>query len=764
MLSLALLAVLCCKPADAVNPAPAAPPPAPTLETVEVGPTFLDAALPLPSAVADALGRRAWSEALPGLMALPTADLKGGQQADLGFLQAWALVRAGKAATAIPLADKVRAAPHAPQDYKQLTLGELLLAAKKPIEAAEALEKVTEGSALYPRARLRAAEARASAGATAEANALYEGLIRRADPADGTSAALWILAKKKGIESPAAFPLLERIWAWYPNSSEADEAARALGSHKAAGRSPSRAAIARRMDREMESNDFGDTTALYEQHAAVFSEADEPSCMAWYAFGRSHFKKNNVSKAAEVLVPAGRKCKGIDDLRAGKGLYVAGKSLERKKEWAAAGNAYELIAVLYPSHFMADDGAVLGGIAWAEAGEVGRARKLWEMNAARETHGDLAAEGLWRLAWTAYSEGDTAAALRWADRLLFDIPLSTDPVHVGAARYWASRWRIYPSFANPTQPNADLAERRRGIEGLVDLCTEQPHSFYALLAGARLYELAPDRVRRLPRPTPSGDPYTWTLSLAFVEHANVARGLNLARLGLTADALSELDRYDDEALSPSEFVLVNKIRERKDPIIAHDKLHHYLLDHPPATLGKDRDHILREGYPNLYWPEVQQAAGSYGYDPRIFHSLVREESSFNKDIVSWAGAKGLSQLMPATARTVAGWMDIGVNNQTIFDPLTNLRIGSRYLEYLRGYFKNNMFLAVPAYNAGEGNVGKWIKGREGRPTDEYIEEIPIRETRHYVKRVLGTYQIYRAMYGEDTLLPDWSHTNHRAGG
>jgi soluble lytic murein transglycosylase len=61
-------------------------------------------------------------------------------------------------------------------------------------------------------------------------------------------------------------------------------------------------------------------------------------------------------------------------------------------------------------------------------------------------------------------------------------------------------------------------------------------------------------------------------------------------------------------------------------------------------------------------------------------------------------------------------------------------------------------------------VGKWIKGREGRPTDEYIEEIPIRETRHYVKRVLGTYQIYRAMYGEDTLLPDWSHTNHRAGG
>ena len=96
--------------------------------------------------------------------------------------------------------------------------------------------------------------------------------------------------------------------------------------------------------------------------------------------------------------------------------------------------------------------------------------------------------------------------------------------------------------------------------------------------------------------------------------------------------------------------------------------------------------------------------------------------------------------MPATARHVAGRMGISVNSKTITNPEKNLSIGSWYLNYLHDYFDGNSFLAVPAYNAGEGNVGKWAKEWGHRPTDEYVEAIPIRETRHYVKRVLGTYQ------------------------
>ena len=184
------------------------------------------------------------------------------------------------------------------------------------------------------------------------------------------------------------------------------------------------------------------------------------------------------------------------------------------------------------------------------------------------------------------------------------------------------------------------------------------------------------------------------------------------------------------------------------------------MKYPPSTLGPDRDRILEVAYPDRYWSLIQEVSAEYDYDPRIFHALVREESGFNKDIRSWAGAKGLSQLMPATAKQVAGWLGRSVSSATIKDPELNLAIGSRYLHYLFDYFDNNAFLAVAGYNAGEGNVGKWVKRFGHIPSDEFVEHIPFRETRHYVKRVLGTYRTYSVVNGPAEHGADWSRTNH----
>ena len=204
-------------------------------------------------------------------------------------------------------------------------------------------------------------------------------------------------------------------------------------------------------------------------------------------------------------------------------------------------------------------------------------------------------------------------------------------------------------------------------------------------------------------------------------------------------------------------------------VTGHDLLHKYIQHHPPHTWESNHHPIWYQTFPNHYWDLLSAHQTNhptdYPYDVRIFHSLVREESSFNKDIVSWAGAKGLSQLMPATAKRVGEWVNITVTNDVIFDPSSNLRIGSKYLGYLHGYFSNNPFLAVAAYNAGEGNVGKWLKSKGNLPTDMFVESIPFRETRHYVKRVLGTYQTYHMLYDQKTdtkVYPDFSAFNHIA--
>jgi soluble lytic murein transglycosylase len=117
--------------------------------------------------------------------------------------------------------------------------------------------------------------------------------------------------------------------------------------------------------------------------------------------------------------------------------------------------------------------------------------------------------------------------------------------------------------------------------------------------------------------------------------------------------------------------------------------------------------------------------------------------------------------MPRTARGVAAAMKLKITTADLHDPKTNLSIGSWYLNKAFGRYEGNAFLAIASYNAGPGNVNKWRKRFGDLPSDEFVERIPIRETRDYVRRVLGTYQLYRVLYDPVPAFPDWQHTNHR---
>jgi soluble lytic murein transglycosylase len=186
--------------------------------------------------------------------------------------------------------------------------------------------------------------------------------------------------------------------------------------------------------------------------------------------------------------------------------------------------------------------------------------------------------------------------------------------------------------------------------------------------------------------------------------------------------------------------------------------------HPLGSLGAREPQIQRVAYPDRYWAEVRTSVlPTYKYEPRLFHALVREESNFNRKIVSFAGARGLSQLMPATAQQTAGWLQITIELDDLEDPATNLKIGARYLDAMHRQLSGSPYLSLAAYNGGAGNVNKWITEYGNLPTDEYVERIPFRETRGYVKRVMGTWQTYRYRFDVDSpVFPDLSRFNHQA--
>ena len=151
------------------------------------------------------------------------------------------------------------------------------------------------------------------------------------------------------------------------------------------------------------------------------------------------------------------------------------------------------------------------------------------------------------------------------------------------------------------------------------------------------------------------------------------------------------------------------------------------------------------------YPVIEPIAQERSPEPPLLLAVSRQESEFNAGAVSSAGALGLMQLMPQTAREVARVMQVSYRrDQLTADPTYNVRLGSRYLGGLLDSWDGNYVLALAAYNAGEGRVRKWIRewGDPRRPdvdAIDWIELIPFSETRNYVQRVLESLQVYRQL-------------------
>ena len=158
-------------------------------------------------------------------------------------------------------------------------------------------------------------------------------------------------------------------------------------------------------------------------------------------------------------------------------------------------------------------------------------------------------------------------------------------------------------------------------------------------------------------------------------------------------------------------------------------------------------------FQSIAFPKIAVPPG-YGQSWTMIHALIRQESQFAQNAVSHAGARGLMQLMPGTAREQAGKMGLSYSPDSVMgDPAYNMRLGSGYFGRMMDYFDGSYPLAIAAYNAGAGNVNKWLR-QNGDPRTgaiswvDWIERIPLYETKNYVQRVIENAVVY------DHLNPD----------
>ncbi|MFQ1893298.1 transglycosylase SLT domain-containing protein [Aeromonas veronii] len=128
----------------------------------------------------------------------------------------------------------------------------------------------------------------------------------------------------------------------------------------------------------------------------------------------------------------------------------------------------------------------------------------------------------------------------------------------------------------------------------------------------------------------------------------------------------------------------------------------------------------------------------------LLYAISRQESALYPLAQSPVGARGLMQLMPATAKETAGKLGVPYRNeQQLFDPTMNIRLGSAYLKRLLDVYDGNRILAAAAYNAGPGRVKRWREQSDNKPMDVWVESIPYKETRNYVQNVLSFDLIYQ---------------------
>ena len=232
----------------------------------------------------------------------------------------------------------------------------------------------------------------------------------------------------------------------------------------------------------------------------------------------------------------------------------------------------------------------------------------------------------------------------------------------------------------------------------------------------------------------------------------------LMALRLYEDAIPQLDRHINTAALPERNCFYDLITcyERLAMYDTVRDITEQTLEHAAFANAtrSDLEKLQRKLYPRYYANAVDKYAKLYNVDTFLVAAMILEESRYNASAVSWAGAIGLMQIMPATGRELAQQLKIRrFRTSMLKQPDINIRMGTKYIADLNSWFDGNPMLVIGAYNGGPGRMKRWVSTRSIKDIDLFVEKITIRETRLHIKKVIDSYANYVQIYGKSDEPP-----------
>jgi len=343
-----------------------------------------------------------------------------------------------------------------------------------------------------------------------------------------------------------------------------------------------------------------------------------------------------------------------------------------------------------------------------------------------------AATAHWRGGWLSYKQGLYADAARLFDEQVRLYPSATETV---AALYW--RGRLYETQDhNPDKAAANYSALIRAY----------PYYFYAQMARQRLATIG--NAPQAPQQQLDGfqAPPVPQLEESFpADSPHLAKARLLANAGLNEYIAQEIAADPDSsswsALAEAQIYSTNREYYRAMRV----------MKRALPTAGKASIQSIPLAYwrilfPEPYWETIKAESAKNHLDPYLVAALIRQESEFNPSAVSRANACGLMQLLPAAGKSMA--REEGMEHFQsfqLFDPATNIRLGTRYLRKTLDKFGGVTEYALAAYDAGDDRVREWQDAGPYQGIDEFVESIPFTETREYVEIILHNLDTYKAI-------------------
>lgn len=351
------------------------------------------------------------------------------------------------------------------------------------------------------------------------------------------------------------------------------------------------------------------------------------------------------------------------------------------------------------------------------------ARKHFDVLAGSASQGGNAAAAAWRLAWSDYRFGRPKSAAKRFAKLA---DATSHPIDQLRPRYWEARALEAVGKADEAEarfkaiaeeyPLAYYGFRAREHAGITTPVAARPHSIGT--GRSAIDGTALERIR--------------ILMAAGLDDAGAEESAELMRRAKGLDDRLALARLLTSAgdFNRAQRVIVNAYRTSlaRGPIAGQEELWWY-------------------AWPSAFSGLVDGATASEGsVDPELVYSIMREESGYRPKVISPVGARGLLQIMRETGADLAKRSGRGgFDPDDLFDPRTNIELGSFYLAELTDLFPKKLSASIASYNAGPHVVTNWVEG-DARPDDEWVESIPYSQTRKYVKRVMRSLEAYRLLY------------------